>query len=232
MSPRTGTPEKSDVRQLILRFLKIRGRAQVSEVAKHLRVTHEGARKHLIRMEESGWISRNPETDQKIQGRPKDFYAVTAIGDRQFPKAYDRLSIAILEALRLETGGKGAGKILSALAKAQVEDWTPRLQGKGTREKMEALKALYMQADPFTTVETDDGDFLLIERNCPFLNVAMEHPALCSLSVSTLEMLLDRPVVREERFQTGHGRCVFRVKMGSPAPKKEFRFEPGLPPAA
>jgi predicted ArsR family transcriptional regulator len=224
--------EKTDIRQSILRFLKTHGQSQVGEVAKHFLITHEGARKQLVRMEAHGWVARRPDSGQSSAGRPKDFYSVTASGDQMFPKSYDRLTLAILEALRLETGGKGAGRVLAALAKAQVEAWAPRLEGKPAKEKLEALKSLYLEADPFATVEAKDGDFLLIERNCPFLNVAMEHPALCSLSVSTLEMLLGYRVVREERFQAGNGRCVFRIKMDSPVVKKEFRFETGLPPAA
>jgi predicted ArsR family transcriptional regulator len=227
MGPRAGKGEKTDVRQAVLRFVKMRGRAQVREVAKHLRMTHEGARKHLIGMEKSGWVARVPETGQAAAGRPKDFYSVTAAGDRQFPKAYDALSLALLEGLGRESGG-----MLAAMAKAQVDAWAPKLQGKSDKDKLEALKSLYQDADPFVTLEAKGGDFLLIERNCPFLNVAMEHPALCSLTVSTLEMLLGRQVVREERFQTGHGRCVFRIKMDSPLREKEFRLETGLPPAA
>ena len=228
--------EKPDVRQAILRFITLRGRAQVKEVAKHLRITHEGARKHLVQMEGKDWVARVPETDQASAGRPKDFYSVTAEGDKTFPKAYDSLSLAILEGLRGRTdsgasggsdakGTGGAGKLLASLAAAQVKAWAPKLEGKTDREKLEALKGLYFEKDPFATVETRDGDFLLIERNCPFLNVAMEHPALCSLSVSTLEMLLGRKVVREERFQAGNGRCVFRIKMYSPVSATEFRIE-------
>jgi predicted ArsR family transcriptional regulator len=231
--------EKPDVRQAILRFIKMRGRAQVKEVAKHLRITHEGARKHLIQMEDKGWVVRVPETDQASAGRPKDFYSVGPEGDKTFPKAYDSLSLAILEGLRGQSGsgasgadvadgangGGGAGKLLAALAAAQVKAWAPKLEGKTDLEKLEALKGLYLESDPFATVETRGGDFLLIERNCPFLNVAMEHPALCSLTVSTLEMLLGHKVVREERFQAGNGRCVFRIEMESPALAREFRFE-------
>lgn len=228
MGPRAAMGEKTDVRQAVLRFVKMRGSAQVGEVAKHLRISHEGARKHLIGMEKNGWVARVPEADQASAGRPKDFYSVTASGDRQFPKAYDALSLAILEGLK----DKGAGRILASMAKAQVEAWAPKLQGKSDKDKLEALKSLYQDADPFVTLEAKDGDFLLIERNCPFLNVAMEHPALCSLTVSTLEMLLGRRVVREERFQAGNGRCVFRIKMDSPLREKEFRWESGLPPAA
>jgi predicted ArsR family transcriptional regulator len=231
MGARAGKPAKPDIRQQILRFVKLRGRAQVREVAKHMRITHEGARKTLVQMEQNGWVARQPDTEAGGLGRPKDFYSVTAAGDRLFPKAYDKLSLAILGALQ-EEAGKGAAKILAALAKAQAEIWAPRLEGMSVREKVEALRELYLEADPFASVEAKDGDLILIERNCPFLNVAMEHPALCSLSVSTLEMLLGVSVVREERFQAGHGRCAFRIRLGSPLPKKEFRLETGLPPAA
>ena len=55
------------------------------------------------------------------------------------------------------------------------------------------------------------------------------QPALCSLSIETLERLLGHPVVREERFQAGHGRCVFRVRLDKPLPRKGFRFESEKP---
>jgi hypothetical protein len=40
-------------------------------------------------------------------------------------------------------------------------------------------------------------------------------------------------VVREERFQRGHGRCVFRVLANeSTDPKQGFALEPASPPDA
>jgi predicted ArsR family transcriptional regulator len=65
------------------------------------------------------------------------------------------------------------------------------------------------------------------ERNCPFLNVARAHPAICSVSVNTLERLLGFRVIREQRFQAGDGRCVFRVQLDQPrSPGKDFTLEP------
>ena len=122
-------------------------------------------------------------------------------------------------------------KVLAALADMQVAAWEPLLEGKSPRKKLERLKGLYLKEDPFMSVEERDGDLILVERNCPFLNVAMEHPALCSLSVATLERLLGHPVIREERFQAGHGRCVFRIKLGEKAPARDFRLESESRPA-
>jgi predicted ArsR family transcriptional regulator len=68
------------------------------------------------------------------------------------------------------------------------------------------------------------GELRLVERNCPFLNVASRRPALCSVTVSTLSRLLGHTVTREKRFQDGDGRCVFRVHLNQPINTDAFRF--------
>jgi predicted ArsR family transcriptional regulator len=110
-----------------------------------------------------------------------------------------------------------------------VRAWEPRTRGLNLPERVQALKAVYGDGDPYMEVEKVRGGFRLIERNCPFLNVAMERPALCSVTVSALSRLLGVRVVREERFQHGDGRCVFRVLTGEAAdPKQGFALEPDV----
>ena len=153
----------------------------------------------------------------------KDAYTVALTGDRHLPKAYDKLSIGMLSSLR--EGPTTLRQTLASLAQKQVELWKPRLEGKSTREKLDLLRDLYGEEDPFTSLEYGEHEAVLIERNCPFLNVALEHPVICSLSVNTLEGLLGHPVIRQEKFQSGHGRCVFRVLLDQKLPEKDFKLE-------
>lgn len=211
----------------ILRYIKQRGSATLREAARHLRISHEGVRKQVAVMEANGWVSRSgsAEAGRRPKGRPTESFAVTTAGDRLFPKAYDRLSSDLILALASTGDPEVLRKVLSALADMQVAAWEPLLADRPAKEKLEALKGLYLKDDPFMSVEERDGDLVLIERNCPFLNVAMEHPALCSLSVSVLERLIGHPVVRQERFQTGAGRCVFRIRLGDRPSIRKFEFE-------
>jgi len=228
--PEKKKPAKPDLRRKILHYLKSRGKAMISEVAKHFRISHEGARKQLVLMETNGWVSRDGlAAPPGGIGRPNAEYTLTKDGDHLFPKAYDQLSIALLSVLQENLGPETVRQVLGSLAQKQVEAWAPLMEGKDPAGKLAALRGLYQKNDPFMSVESKDGDLILIERNCPFLNVAMAHPALCSLSVATLERLLGHPVVREERFQAGHGRCAFRVHLDKPLPKKAFRFESEKP---
>ena len=219
------TKSGDDVRMRILRFLKARGRASLGEAAKRLRLTHEGVRKQMAALEANGWVAREPGPETGKRGRPVETYSVTTAGDRLFPKAYDRLSSDLIAGVAAAGGPAFMRQVLAALADMQVEAWKPLLEGLSAADRLERLKGLYLKNDPFMSMEKRDGDLILIERNCPFLNVAMEHPALCSLSVSTLERLLGHPVAREEKFQTGHGRCVFRIRLGETARESPFRLE-------
>jgi predicted ArsR family transcriptional regulator len=216
---------EDDVRMRILRFLKALGAGSIGETAKRLRMTHEGARKQMAVLEANGWVEREPGPDTGKRGRPEERYRVTPAGDRLFPKAYDRLSADLIAGVAAAGGPAFMRRVLAALAEMQVAAWEPLLADLPAEARLERLRGLYLKDDPFMSVEKRDGDLILIERNCPFLNVAMEHPALCSLSVSTLERLLGHPVTRTEKFQTGHGRCVFRIRLGEKAPEKGFRLE-------
>ena len=152
-----------DVRQRMLIFIKMRDRAFVREVAHHFRISHEGARKQLVHMERDGWLTRTPSLDGV--GRPKDSYAVALEGDRQFPKAYDKLSIGMLSGMR--EGPTTLRQTLASLSQKQVEAWRPKLEGKSTREKLELLRDLYGEGDPFTSMEYGEHEALFVERNCP-----------------------------------------------------------------
>ena len=77
------------------------------------------------------------------------------------------------------------------------------------------------------TKENDDGILTLVERNCPFQNVAMERPKLCSTTVSTLSRLLGVRVERVKTFQGGDGMCAFRVHSDEDIDSDfRFAFEP------
>jgi predicted ArsR family transcriptional regulator len=158
-------------------------------------------------------------------GRPKARYRLTPAGDHLFPKHYDALTVELLDAVGDKFGREGVAAILADLADARVREWAPRMEGLDLERRLRALRSIYLDGDPFVSVERDEGGLRLVERNCPFLNVASKRPVLCSLTVSVLTRLLGHRVVREERFQEGDGCCAFRVLEDQPVDPKTYRFE-------
>ncbi len=226
----TPLDELSDIRRAILLLVKRDRQATTAGLAEQLGITYEAVRQQIVYLQNEGWITTAPYDGEGRVGRPTRVYVLTAAGEHLFPKEYDRLTLELIDAIGEEMGPAALRAILASLTERRVRAWLPRLQGLSLAERVEALRGIYIENDPFTEVAESGGDLLLIERNCPFLSVALERPALCSVTVSSLERLLGVRVRREERFQAGHGRCVFRALHDQPLPAEDegFRFEEPL----
>ena len=218
----------SPTRRALLDVFKQRGPSTIAELAERLEMSGEAIRQQLVQLQREGWVEAVVErAETSAAGRPPARFRLTASGDHLFPKNYDALAVMLLDAVAGELGKPAFEKVLAAIADGRVRDWEPRMRGLTLAERVQALKAVYGTGDPYMEVEKVRGGFRLIERNCPFLNIALQRPALCSVTVSALSRLLGVRVVREERFQHGHGRCVFRVVSNEAAdPKQGFALEP------
>lgn len=235
MSTRSVLDELPATRAAIFRLLKAEGFASIGRIAQVLGVTHEAARKQVADMQRNGWIdSQCPAEDSDSRGaergRPSVRYCLTRAGDHFFPKQYPELAITLLDTIAAEGGDRGLIGVLARITDERVAELEPRTAPLPLKRKMNALRAIYRDRDPDIDVERRGDDYVLIERNCPFLDVALERPAFCSTTVSTLRRLTGCEVVRERRFQDGDGRCEFHVRTAESSPERAaVRFEPEPP---
>ncbi len=217
-------------RREVLAVLKRLGAATIVEVAQQLGMTHEGVRAHVIQLQEEGWIKAECDTvlesAEQGAGRPAIRYCLSVAGDHVFPKFYDDLTVLLLDAVMETVDEEALREVLAKVTDIRVE----ALGGHAAdslEKKLEALASLYLENDPFMEIRRDGDDFVLVERNCPFLNVALQRPAICSTTVSTIRRMLGYEVVRDHRFQDGEARCEFRVIAGRPVRRpRRFTFEP------
>jgi predicted ArsR family transcriptional regulator len=217
----------SDVQQQILAFIKQKGETTNAAIAKELDVSYEAVRQQLRQLETAQLVvSAKKQPEGQRVGRPTRVYTLSMAGDHLFPKAYDELAVKLIDTLAATLGPEALRQVLASLTDENVQQWAPHVQDKSLPERLEALKGIYLENDPYMTVDQDQasGELRLVERNCPFLNVASRRPALCSVTISTLSRLLGHAVTREKRFQDGDGRCVFRVHLDRPIDADAFRF--------
>ncbi len=214
----------AEVKQKILTLIKERGEATTAEIAANFDVSYEAIRQQLRQLEASKLIERQARPNPTGVGRPLRYYTLSAAGDHLFPKQYDELAVELIDAIGDELGPAALRQVLTALTNRQVASWAAQLEGKSLQERLEALKDFYVQDDPYTEVRNGEAGLQLVERNCPFLATALQRPALCSVTVSTLERLLGRRVTREKRFQHGDGCCVFRVHVDEVLEPEQARF--------
>lgn len=227
----------SEMRQAILGILKRDGARTIRDLAAELQVTYEAVRQQLTQLARDGWLVRRRETPAGTEGarpvgRPRSRYHLTPAGDHLFPKSYDGLSVALLDAVKGHFGEEGLLEVIGSLSDRRVREWRGDCDGLDLDGRLDRVRGIYFDDDPFISVERgEDGGRRLVERNCPFLNVAMERPVLCSLTVDVLSRMLGFRVVRDERFQAGDGRCSFRVTDEPVEPDRPFELEADDPRA-
>lgn len=219
----------------LLQALKRGGPMAIRELAAGLDITYEAVRQQIGELMRAGWVTRVPaQARAAAGGAPAPTpgpasrqYRLSAAAEHLFPKHYDELSVELVQHVLERFGAAGVVEVLGRMTDARVARLAPRLEGLTLEQKLEALSSLYEDDDAYMQVEWRKGAPALIERNCPFFSVAQKHPAICSVSVNTLGRLLGFKVVREERFQAGQGRCVFRVRLDEPHPQvAPFTLEP------
>lgn len=216
-----------DSRRAIVTALKDRGSATIAQLAPNLGLTGEAVRQQLLQLRQDGWVEAVVDRDaiRGRTGRPATLYRLTSEGEHLFPKHYDSLAVAMLDAVAEEFGSDAATRMLERASNDRVAVLAPAIEGRTIEEKLAVLKGWYFEDDPFMDFESSGGDFILIERNCPYYNAAMRRPAVCSMSVNALTRLLGVRVTREEKFQDGDGRCVFHVYAQEPVTHAHFALE-------
>jgi len=207
----------------ILREIKLRGASSQAELATCLNVTREAVRQQLTQLETMGLVERESQ-GARGRGRPADRWTLTTKGEEQFPRFYDALTVTLLRTVGERLGEEALRDVLAGITDQQVDAWRTKLHGEPLNKRIEALRGIYFDQDPFTSVARDRDGAMLIEHNCPYLSAALHEPRLCSVTLSTMKRLLGVQVERTERFQRGDGRCVFRIHAGRPVPRR-FRFQ-------
>src|SRR5437764_9472869 len=95
-----------DSRRAIRLALKRQGPATIAQLADELQLTGEAVRQQLLQLQREGWIeSRVTRAAERGRtGRPATSYSLTEAGDHLFPKQYDALNVAMLDAISEELG--------------------------------------------------------------------------------------------------------------------------------
>ncbi len=213
-------------RRAILTRLKTRGAATIAQLAEELHLTGEAVRQQLLQLQRDGWVEpklTRGAAERGRTGRPATSYSLSEKGDHLFPKQYDVLNTAMLDAVA-ELGPDAARRVLARIADDRVTSMEPVMRDQPLAERVAALKNWYMEGDPFMEIAAVEDGYHLIERNCPFYNTAMRRPVLCSVSINALTRLLGVRVRRTEKFQRGDGRCVFHIQASQPIVPQMWQF--------
>ncbi|MES2308149.1 MAG: metalloregulator ArsR/SmtB family transcription factor [Verrucomicrobiota bacterium] len=205
-------------RRAILNLLKERGPTDSKSLAFTLKLTPMAIRLHLYELSKEKMVDFSEEV--RPMGRPAKLWNLTNQANRIFPDAHAELSVSLIEAMNQTFGSEGLDQLLEVRKKKQLENYKQRLESYPTwKEKLKGLAELRTREGYMAEVKAQDQDFLLIENHCPICSAAQACVGFCRVELDIFKKVLGDEVCVEriEHLLGGARRCVYRVKLNSPA---------------
>jgi predicted ArsR family transcriptional regulator len=209
----------SGPKKKILYYLKVMQQAQLKDLAEAMKISRMAVHKHLAVLQERGLVESIEV--RKGVGRPRMLYQLTRDCKRVFPKTYSAVAVCALDFIERNMGKEGVEKILRERQSELYDKYYPRLKDLPFDAKVKELARIrdeegYIAESKKRGRQKGGGGgsntYVLLEYNCPVLEIAEKHGEACSTEVELFEKLLDAKVEATHRAANGDRVCRFEIK--------------------
>jgi len=196
----------------LLTLLKTKGPLPASKLADELGITGEGARLHLVKLQEEGLVQ--PESISRGVGRPVQIWSLTALGNARFPDSHTELTLQLIQTIKNVLGKEALESVVSAREKNQQEKYHAALDGvSGLENRLDAFAAIRSKEGYLAEWKKEDGTYYFIENHCPICCAAQECDNICTSEMNTFVSIVGNEVnvSRQEHIINGARRCVYKI---------------------
>lgn len=197
----------------ILFYLKMYGSQTAPSLAKAFSMTGEGMRLHLVKLEESGFVTSSATANGV--GRPTLHYTLTDKSHKRFPDNHAALTVQLLANVRSLLGQDALDTLLKAKQKTDFLRYAEALKdAANTQEKLERLTEARTREGYMAELHSTDGGWLFIENHCPICQAATSCNGFCQAEIDTISRLLGEKiqVIRDDHAAHGDRRCTYRIQ--------------------
>lgn len=205
-------------RDQVARAILENGPSSAAILAKKLKITPAGIRRHLDALIASGvLIARDPyqtASDSRGRGRPSKVFVMTDLGREKFEHSYDDLAVSALRFM-----SDSSPNLVLEFAKARAKDLQKRAlvtieSSQNLSEKSKAL-AKFLSDEGFAANNHSQGiGEELCQNHCPIAHVAAQFPELCEAETQAFSEILGTHVQRLATIAHGDGVCTTFIPKG------------------
>lgn len=195
-----------------LTLLKTGGPQSASAMAKDLGITGEGARLHLLKLQEEGLVEA--VTEPKGVGRPQQIWSLTERGNRRFPDSHSDLTVQLINTIGDVLGPDALDEVIVARERAISDRYYDALSSLTDLSEKLARLAEMRHKEGYLAEWRQDGDaFLFIEHHCPICSAAKVCGNICQAELITFRRLFgdQASVDRVDHLLSGAKRCVYKI---------------------
>ncbi|MGA8533804.1 MAG: helix-turn-helix domain-containing protein [Candidatus Tumulicola sp.] len=207
----------ASTRGKIVTELRRRGSASAVDLARAFELSPNAIRQQLVVLERDGLVAESPV--RRGPTKPTLEFSLTGEADRLFPQAHDKMLTAVLREVREQFGTPAVGRIFDALSKRAVDRARRRITAETPEKKVAQLTEMLREKGVVADYSLIDGGFAVHEHNCPYTNVAKDHPEVCGVIHQVIEETIGGEHTQTESLAHGGRECRFEMKLPGGAPQ-------------
>ncbi len=194
----------------IVAELRRRGSASAAELAAVFGLSPNAVRQQLVVLERDELVVE--KSVRRGPTKPTLEFSLTPNADRLFPQQYDKMLSAVLREVKDRYGHSGLEQIFDGIARRAVDKAKRRVTAGSTQGKVEQLTDVLRSNGVVAEYSLIDGGFELVEHNCPYSDVAKEHPEMCQVIHHVMDETLGGAHTQTESIATGGKACRFELQ--------------------
>ena len=201
-------------RDRILQTLLRKPRTTINELAVAVGINPISVRHHLTNLQVEGLVGTDEE--RHGVGRPRLVYSLTEAGMERFPTRYLRLTTRLLAQMKESMPEPMVSKLFAEMADGLAEEYAAQMKGLDMEERLDLAKAL-MTEEGFTIEwEKTGGQYQIHEITCPYLQIGLNHPEVCTVDQTLISRMLAVPAEKVQCVLKGDAHCTYVVQAEAP----------------
>jgi DeoR family transcriptional regulator, suf operon transcriptional repressor len=200
-------------REKILRTLLAYPGSTINDLAEAVGINGISVRHHLTALEADNLVTSGEE--RHGVGRPRLVYSLTEKGVEEFPTRYLGLTRRILETLNQKLSPSELRSIFETIGAEIAESYEKDIEDKSLDERIKLVKTALTNEGFIVEVEKDEDSYILTSLSCPYYQVGLDHPVVCSLDHTLISRLLGSEIEPITCIFEGCDRCTFQISIES-----------------
>lgn len=194
----------------ILQTLLRRPKITINALAEAVGINPISVRHHLTNLQMEGLVAADEE--RHGVGRPRLVYSLTEDGMEKFPTKYLRLTTRLLTQMKETMPAPMVSKLFGQIAEDMASEYADQVQGMVMEERLDFVKELLAQEGFTVEWEKKDGQYQIHEISCPYYQIGIAHPEVCTVDQTLISKMLALPASKVQCILDGDAFCTYVVQ--------------------
>jgi predicted ArsR family transcriptional regulator len=196
-------------RDKILQTLLQHPRSSIITLAEAVGINPISVRHHLTNLQMEGLVEGQEE--RHGVGRPRLVYILTDEGMERFPTRYMQLTTRLLSQMKDTMPGPVVANLFNQIAEDLVSKYSSDVQNLSMEERLDLVKEVLGHEGFNVKWEKKGGQYEIHEISCPYYQIGVAHPEVCTVDQTLISKMLALPVNKVQCILSGAAHCTYVI---------------------